>query len=91
MFSGVAGTLRVVPSQAATSRPPTVAHGSRDGRRTPATRWNSSSSGLSPSLRRAAVSAVVAGTASPVAPSPARDLSASWYGRRASRHSASVK
>jgi hypothetical protein len=33
---------------------------------------------LSPSLRRAAVSAVVAGTASPVTSSPARDLSASW-------------
>jgi hypothetical protein len=91
MFSGVAGTLRVVPSQAVTSSPPTLAHGSRDGMSCPATRWNSSSSGLSPSLRLAAVSAVVAGTASPLAPSPARDLSASWYGRRASRHSASVK
>ena len=51
MFSGLAGTLRVVPSQAATSSPPAVAHGSRDGSRTPVTRQNSSSSVLSPSLR----------------------------------------
>lgn len=81
----------MVPSQATTSSPRTVAHGSREGRRTPATRQNSSSSGLSPSRRRAAVSAVEAGTASPAAPSPARDLSVSWYGRHASRHSARVK
>lgn len=31
------------------------------------------------------------GSAGPATPSPARNLSASWYGRRASRHSASVK
>jgi hypothetical protein len=80
-----------MPSHAVTTSLLTLAHGSRDGMSCPATRRNSSSSGLSPSLRRAAVSAVVAGTASPAAPSPARDLSASWYGRRASRHSASVK
>ena len=81
----------MVPSRAVTSSPPTLAHGSRDGVSCPAARGNSSSSGLSPSLRRAAASAVVAGTASPLAPSPARDLSASWHGRRASGHSASVK
>jgi len=39
----------------------------------------------------AIVGALMEGLLGPLAPSPARDLSASWYGRRASRQSASVK
>ncbi len=96
MFSGLAGTLTVVPSQATASSPHTSDHGSRPGHSGPATRQNSSSKGRSPSRRRSPVSAVGAGTDQPAAasapPSP-DDSSRSTcrHGRWLYRHRPSTR
>jgi hypothetical protein len=86
----------VVPSHATASSPHTSDHGSRPGDRAEHARRNSDSSGLSPTRRRAAVSAVAAGARHPApdssASSPrARLPSTDAYGCPLNRHSPSVK
>ena len=88
-FASVSATVMPVPSQATASSPATCDHGSRPGDSGAHSRRNTDSSGLSPSRRRAAVSAVVAGAASP---SPAVTCkNTDWYGNAENRHNPSVK
>ncbi len=94
-FSPVAGALIVVPSHATASSPHTCDHGAAAGVSAEHSRPNSSSSGFSPTRRRARVSAVVAGTCQPAAASArerplASDRTTSPYGKSLNRHSPST-
>jgi hypothetical protein len=64
-FGSVSATVMPVPSQATASSPATCDHGCVPGDSGEHSRRNSDSSGLPPSRRRAELSAVVAGDASP--------------------------
>lgn len=64
-LAGVAATATVVPSTATASSPHTCDQGRVPGDSGEHSRRNSDSKGASPSRRRAAASAVVAGDASP--------------------------
>jgi hypothetical protein len=69
VFAVLASALTLVPSQATASSPQICDHRSGTGDSGQDSRRNSSSNGLAPTRRRAAVSAVVAGTCHPAAAS----------------------